>query len=179
MRLTAKPALAWGLTLVALAILISAAPQGQTPVASDFTLTSLEGKSTTLRQQRGKIVLLNFWATWCPPCRTEIPILMKLQASYGSSRLVVLGVAMDEEGAKVVSPFIQRERFALNRTTAPVNYPVLLGTDAVADAYHLDGLPMTVIIDSAGREVRRLEAGIEFDDVDRSIRSLLAGKSGK
>ena len=178
MSATAQRAIRLGLAPVALAMLLSSAPRAQTALAPDFSLKNLEGAATTIRQQHGKVVLLNFWATWCPPCRKEIPILMKLQATYGPRRLAVLGVAMDEEGSKVVVPFVQRERFALEGTPAPVNYPVLIGTDAVADAYHVDGLPMTVLIDSAGREVRRLEAAIEFDDIDRAIRSLLAGKSG-
>jgi len=179
MNATARAAIRLGLAPVALAMLLSSAPRAQTVLAPDFTLKNLEGVATTLRQEHGKVVLLNFWATWCPPCRTEIPILMKLQATYGPGRLVVLGVAMDEEGPKVVVPFVQRERFALGGTTAPMNYAVLIGTDVVADAYHVDGLPMTVLIDSAGREVRRLEAAIQFDDIDRSLRSLLGGKSRK
>ncbi len=179
MRPSAKPAIVSALMTTVLALLLSAVPRAQTIFAPELTLKNLEGKSMTLRQQRGKIVLLNFWATWCPPCRTEIPILMRLQATYGPGRLVVLGVAMDDDGSKAVVPFIQRERFALDHTIALVNYPILLGTNAVADAYHVDGLPMTVLIDGGGREVRRVEAAIEFDDIDRSIRSLLAGKSGK
>jgi thiol-disulfide isomerase/thioredoxin len=179
MSATATPTIRLGLAPVALAMLLSSAPRAQMVLAPDFTLKNLNGAATTLRQQHGKVVLLNFWATWCPPCRTEIPILMKLRAAYGPERLVVLGVAMDEEGSKVVVPFVQRERFALDRTTAPVNYPVLIGTDAVADAYHVDGLPMTVVIDSTGREVRRIDTAIEFDDIDRSIRSLLGGTSRK
>jgi thiol-disulfide isomerase/thioredoxin len=179
MSTSARPANVSGLVPIVLALLLSAVLKAQTAIAPPFTLKNLEGQATTLGQQHGKVVLLNFWATWCPPCRTEIPILMKLQATYGPGRLVVLGVAMDEEGPKVVVPFVQRERFALDGTTAPVNYPVLIGTDAVADAYHVDGLPMTVLIDRGGRNVRRIEATIEFDDIDRSIRSLLGGQSRK
>jgi thiol-disulfide isomerase/thioredoxin len=146
---------------------------------ADWTLKTVDGASTTLRQFRGKVVVLNFWATWCPPCRTEIPLLMKLQATYGPGRVVVLGIAMDEKGLKTVAPYVQHERFVLDHVMRPLNYPVLIGTDAVGDAYRVDGLPMTVIVDGAGREVRRIESAIEFDDVDHSIRSMLVGKSGQ
>lgn len=160
---------------LALATLLSAAVIAQRPLAPDFTLKGLDGSSSSLARLRGKAVVLNFWATWCPPCRTEIPALMKLRASYGADRLAVIGVAMDEEGAAVVAPFAQRERFALNGATAPLNYTVLIGTDAVGNAYRVDGLPMTVIVDRNGREVRRFESAITFEDVERSVRPLLSG----
>lgn len=96
-------------------------------------------------------------------------MLMKLQAT----RVVVLGVAMDEERRLVLGPFVQKARFALGRVMRPLNYPVLIGT-AAADAYGVEGLPMTVVVDGRGRQVRGIDAAIEFDDVDRSVRALLA-----
>ena len=160
-------------TLVLSALLSAAVVQ--TPLAPNFSLKALDGSSQTLRGLRGKVVILNFWATWCPPCRIEIPVLMRLQTRYGADRVAVIGVAMDEEGTAVVAPFVRRERFVLNGAMAALNYPVLIGTDAVGNAYHVDSLPMTVLVDRSGREVRRFESAIAFEDVNRSLQPLLSG----
>lgn len=90
--------------------------------APDFTLKNLEGRDVSLRQHRGRVVLVNYWATWCPPCRTEIPWLMELQGRF-RTQLVVLGVAMDEEGPRIVAPWVQRERFSMGQALRPMSYP--------------------------------------------------------
>lgn len=81
--------------------------------AMDFVVKDLENRDVTLSQFKGKVVLVNFWATWCGPCRIEIPWLMEFQQKYGFRGFTVLGVAMDEEGKSAVAPFVQRERFKL------------------------------------------------------------------
>jgi len=91
----------------------------------DFTLKDLEGHDESLGQFKGKIVLVNFWATWCGPCRIEIPWLMALQEKYGPQGFTVLGVAMDEE-ARALLLLLFKGAFQLGTDSQPVNYPILI-----------------------------------------------------
>lgn len=118
-------------------------PEKDRKPAPDFTLTDASGKPVALSALRGKVVLLNFWATWCHGCKTEIPWFIDFQRAYGKRGLVVLGVSRDDGGWKLVRPFISEKK---------VNYRMTIGTDAIAAEYGADkGLPVTLIIDKAGR----------------------------
>ncbi len=97
-------------------------PAGSRPQAPDFQLHDSKGRKRRLSEFRGKVVLLNFWATWCAPCLTEIPVLNGVHREYADRGFAVLGVAMDERGWAAVTPFLAERR---------VDYPVLLGTAAV------------------------------------------------
>ncbi len=111
--------------------------------APDFTLKDSDGKSVKLSDYKGKVVLLNFWATWCGPCKIEIPWFVEFEKEFKDRGFAVLGVALDEEGWEVVKPYI---------TARQVNYRVLLGTDEVAQSYGgVDALPSSYIIDREGR----------------------------
>jgi peroxiredoxin len=110
---------------------------------ANFTLTDLSGKNWTLKDLRGKVVLLNFWATWCPPCRKEMPDLETLYRRFGPQGLVILGVS-DEEAVKV-QPFIAQQK---------VTYPVLLDPGRkVNELFQIDGIPKTFIYDREGKIV--------------------------
>jgi len=111
------------------------------PDAPDFELKSVDGKVVRLRDYRGKAVVLNFWATWCVPCKEEMPWLIAYQKQYGPQGLIVLGISMDKS-KELVQPFAQK---------MAVNYPILLGNQAVADQYYVKGLPTSVFIDRNGR----------------------------
>jgi peroxiredoxin len=114
-------------------------------MAPDFTLNDASGNPVRLSQFRGKVVLLNFWATWCPPCKTEIPWFTEFQKTYADRDLVVLGVSFDEDGWKSVKPYMEENR---------MNYRVMIGNDDIARLYGgLDSLPTTLIIDRSGRIV--------------------------
>jgi peroxiredoxin len=109
----------------------------------DFALSDLSGHSWNMADLRGRVVLVNFWATWCPPCRKEIPSLQALAARFGPQGLVVLGIS-DEEAGKV-------ERFVREHT---VSYPVLLDPGrAVNTAFAIQGIPKTFVYDRTGRLV--------------------------
>src|ERR1700732_851509 len=102
----------------------------------DLTLKDLDGKNLSLAQLKGKVVLVNFWATWCEPCKYEIPELIEMQQKYGAKGFTVLGVAMDDEGRSVVAPFVEKERFEVKGgPSSGMNYPIVIGNDAAGDKF--------------------------------------------
>src|SRR5581483_11144880 len=111
--------------------------------APDFTLTDASGQYVKLSNYKGKVVLLNFWATWCGPCTLEIPWFEQFEQQYKSKGFEVLGVSMDEDGWSAVKPYMTEHK---------LNYRILLGDDSVSQLYGgLDALPTTFIIDRDGR----------------------------
>lgn len=111
------------------------------PDAPDFELKDLNGKTVRLQDFRGKAVALNFWTTWCVPCKTEMPWLNQFQKQYGKDGFVVVGIAMDHS-SRPVKNFIAK---------LGVSYLVLMGTQPVADQYQVKGYPLTFYIDRYGR----------------------------
>ena len=125
-------------------------PQGR-KMAPDFTLTDASGTPVKLSEFRGKVVLLNFWATWCAPCKLEIPWFVEFQRTYRDRDFVVLGVSLDEDGWKPVKPYIAAER---------INYPVMVGNAEISRLYGgLESIPTTLIIDKSGR-IAAIHVGI-------------------
>ena len=110
---------------------------------ADFTLQDLQGKPWTLKQLRGSVVLVNFWATWCPPCRKEMPDLEKLYQRFGKQGLVVL--AMSDEKAATVAPFSNQTKYT---------YPILLDPGSkVHERFHVQGIPVSLVYDRGGQLV--------------------------
>jgi len=139
--------------------------------APDFELTSLDGKRVKLSDFRGKAVLLNFWATWCSPCKVEMPWFVDLQKKYGSDGFVVLGIAMDDSEPSKIAEFASE---------MGVNYPVLLGTDKVSDDYgNVQFLPTTFYIDRDGRIVGKGTGLLARSEVEASVQKALASKSAE
>ncbi|HUN89878.1 MAG TPA: TlpA disulfide reductase family protein [Terriglobales bacterium] len=138
-------------------------------VAPDFTLATLDGKKVKLSDYRGKAVLLNFWATWCGPCKVEIPWFMELEKQYAPQGLVVIGVAMDDDGKTAVAKFAQEMK---------IDYPVLLGNDAVADQYGgVEGLPTTFYIDRNGKIVKKVAGLVSHGEIEDGIKAALNGSA--
>ncbi len=137
--------------------------------APDFSLKDANGTSVKLSDYRGKVVLLNFWATWCGPCKVEIPWFVEFQQQYKNKGFDVLGVAMDDEGWKAVKPFVEERK---------MNYRVVLGTDSVATAYGgIDSLPTTFVIDQNGKIASSHIGLVNKDDYLKEIQNLLSGKT--
>jgi len=136
----------------------------------DLRLTNLEGREISSSRWAGKVVLLNFWATWCPPCRREMPLLEQWQQTYGNQGLQVVGIAIDR--AEAVSDFLDDE---------PVTYPILLGDlDTVALSIGLGnptgGLPFTAVFSPAGRRVYSHTGELDSDLLEAEVRPLLRNR---
>jgi thiol-disulfide isomerase/thioredoxin len=125
-------------------------------VAPDFELPTLDGKNLKLSDLRGKAVLLNFWATYCGPCKVEMPWFVELQKEYGPQGFQIIGVAMDDASTEDIDKFAKE---------MGVNYPVLIGKDSVADSYGgVSVLPTTFFLDRDGKLIAR-----EFGLQSRSV----------
>jgi cytochrome c biogenesis protein CcmG/thiol:disulfide interchange protein DsbE len=148
-----------------------AAAGGPEPVVN---LKDLDGKDVTLADYKGKVVLVNFWATWCDPCLGEIPDLIQLQQKFGPRGFTVLGVAMDEEGKSVVAPFVEKQRFDVDGQKQAFDYPIVIGNGDVADKFGgLLGYPTSVLISRDGKQVKRITGPISTDEVSEEIQNLL------
>jgi thiol-disulfide isomerase/thioredoxin len=142
--------------------------------APNFTLKDLDGKDVSLSQFKGKVVLINFWATWCNPCYIEIPWLIEMQQKYGDKGFTVLGVSMDEEGKSEVAPFVAKERFNVNGQKLPMSYPILLGNDAMADKFGgLLGYPTSILVSRDGKVIKRITGLISYEEISKAIESQL------
>jgi thiol-disulfide isomerase/thioredoxin len=146
--------------------------------APPLVLKDLNDKQVSLQDYSGKVVLVNFWATWCDPCRTEIPWLIKLAQKYGDQGFVVLGVAMDDEGKKAVQPFVDKERFDVDGQKLPMNYPILIGDGDAADAFlggvgGIVGLPTSVLISRDGKRVHTTIGPVDPEKLERDVQGLL------
>ena len=134
-------------------------------VAPDFTLESLDGKSLRLSDLRGKAVLLNFWATWCGPCKIEMPWFVEMQNQYGSQGLQIVGVAMDDASKEDIAKFAK---------DMGVNYPILLGKEAVGDSYGgVPALPESFFIGRDGKVVDKIIGLKGKGEIEDSIKKAL------
>jgi thiol-disulfide isomerase/thioredoxin len=140
----------------------------------DLTLKDLDGKDVSLESLKGKVVLVNFWATWCEPCKIEIPELIELQQEYGPKGFTVLGVAMDDEGRSAVAPFVQKEKFDTDAGKSTMNYPIVIGNDAAGDKFGgLFGYPTSILLSRDGKQVKHITGIITRDDIVKSIQAQL------
>jgi peroxiredoxin len=135
--------------------------------APELALEDADGKQAKLMDYRGKVVVLDFWATWCHGCQQEIPWFAGFQREYGNKGLSVVGVSLDDEGWKVVRPFIK---------AAAVPYRIVLGNDSIAKAYAIGQMPDTFLIDREGRIAATYVGMVDKNDLETNIQKLLAQK---
>jgi len=139
--------------------------------APEFELVSLDGQKVKLSDFRGKAVVLNFWATWCAPCKTEMPWLVDLQKQYGPDGLTIVGVAMDDTDPQKIAQFASE---------MGVNYPVLLGTNKVSEEYgDVEYLPTTFYINRQGKIVGKVAGLVGKPEIEGDARKALDSDAGK
>lgn len=148
-------------------VLLAACTRSAPPdaaVASDFTLQDMNGMPVSLSDYRGKTVLLEFWATWCPPCRESVPGLERLHNAYKDKGLVVLAVSMDLDNWDGVRFFI---------SDRGITYRVLKGNDEVAALYQVRSIPMLLVLDKEGKITKRYLGFSGDDELEKDVRTLL------
>ena len=140
----------------------------------DVTFKSLDGQDVRLDGYKGKVVLVNFWATWCEPCQIEIPWLIEMQQKYSSKGFTILGVDVDDESNKDVSAYVSKEVFNVNGQKLPMNYTILRGNDAVADKFGgLLGYPTSFLISRDGKIVKKVQGLLDYEEITKAIESQL------
>ena len=138
---------------------------GGEATAPEWALPGLDGKTVQLSDFKGKVVVLNFWATWCPPCRREIPDLVALHNKYADQGVVVIGVSLDEGGAAVVKSFA---------TKSGIHYPLVMGDPQTAQAYGgISAIPTTFIISRDGKLAGSIEGGASLAGFEAAIKPAL------
>jgi cytochrome c biogenesis protein CcmG/thiol:disulfide interchange protein DsbE len=133
--------------------------------APDFTLPGANGAAVQLSRYHGKVVLLDFWATWCHGCKTEIPWYIEFSQKYKKDGLVVIGVAMDDDGWKLVKPFLKEKK---------MKYPVVIVNDDLAKRYSVTEMPVTLLIDRHGKIASSHTGVVDKDAFEGELRTLLA-----
>ena len=135
------------------------------PSAPDFTLPDLEGGQRSLSDYKDKVVFVNFWATWCPPCRAEIPYFIDLVSQYGDQGFVVLGIALDPREFEKVSPFVKQ---------MGINYPVVLDKNGVSNLYGgISSIPTTFVINRDGKVVDQIVGSRPKSEFEKIIKKWL------
>lgn len=142
-------------------------PAAQRKQAPELGLEDMVGKQTNLKDYRGKVVVVDFWATWCHGCLQEMPWFGEFQLRYGDQGLRVIGVSLDAEGWKVVKPFVAK---------AAVPYRIVLGNDASAQAYGIGNMPDTFLIDQEGRIAVTYVGMVDKNGLEKNIQKLLSQK---
>jgi len=134
--------------------------------APDLSLKTMDGQTLNLAEQKGKVVLVNFWATWCGPCRREIPDLVDLYSELKSDGLVIVGIAVDRDGEEVVKPFVEKQT---------INYPIVLDPDQSTEK-HFDamyGLPTTYVVSPEGKIVQRVTGIFPTEEMKPMLKEML------
>jgi len=145
----------------------SLSPANERKPAPEISLQDSSGKKVTLKKYRGKVVVLDFWATWCGGCKEEIPWFSDFERKYRGKGLAVVGVSLDEDGWKVVKPFL---------ATARIPYRIVLGNDGTAKQYGIQAMPDTFLIDRQGRIAATYVGVVDRENIEGNIRGLLASR---
>jgi thiol-disulfide isomerase/thioredoxin len=142
----------------------SLTPADARVAAPDFSARDSRGARVKLSGLHGRVVLLDFWATWCTGCKVEIPWYVEFQKKYASRGLRSIGVAMDDEGWSLVKPYLRQH---------PITYPIVLGAGTLGDAYGITNLPLTLRIDRRGRVAESHLGMVDKADWEAKIQQLL------
>ncbi len=154
-----------GLAMLLLSVSV-AEGKGEMPVMPEFSLSSaVDGKEVSSSDFEGQVLLVTFFATWCPPCRQEIPTLIKLQKKYAPKGFSVIGLSVDEKGPKVVVKLIEKEK---------INYPVLMSDSRTAKGFGgIAGIPTSFLVNRKGEIVKRYPGYVPLSLLEKDIKSEL------
>jgi thiol:disulfide interchange protein DsbD len=144
-----------------LAFLNTHAPE---TVEAGLPFKTLDGGAFDSSTVAGKVLVVNFWATWCVPCRKEIPSFNQMNKDLGPKGVAVIGVSLDEDGAEAVRPFLAKN---------PIDYLVALGSDAAKDKYQIGALPTTIVMDRTGKIVQKFEGFTQSEDIQKAVKQAL------
>jgi cytochrome c biogenesis protein CcmG/thiol:disulfide interchange protein DsbE len=140
-------------------------PDAERKSAPDFELKDATGAPVKLSSLKGKVVLLNFWATWCGPCEAEIPWFIEFQQKYKDRDFTVVGVSMDDDGWKSVKPYMEKHK---------MNYPLVIGNEQVSTLYGgIDSLPTTFVVDRTGKVATSHSGLVDKADYESEILKLM------
>ncbi|MGA2142678.1 MAG: TlpA disulfide reductase family protein [Brevinematales bacterium] len=158
-------ALSYALIIILLACCSQGKVKTADPGAKPIEGTDINGKGfISLKNYKGKAVLVNFWATWCPPCRMEIPDLIKLQDNY-KGRLIILGISVDQDGSKGVIEFSDQYK---------INYPVIMAEQSMIKDYGgIEAIPSTFLIDTNGNIVKKFIGEMSYSQYESEIKPYL------
>ena len=158
------------LLVILLAVIIagcSGGDEGQslTGGAPDFTLPAVDGSMVSMSDYRGKVILVEFWTTWCPTCKEMIPVLSKLHKKYSDKGLVILGVSLDKEGLKVLGPYVHEHQ---------VPYKILMGSRKTSNAFGgVSSIPVIYIVDREGRLVSKVIGYQSYGQLEKQVKKYL------
>lgn len=152
-------------TAVALMLSLSAVVAYAGDPAPNFVLKAADGTTIELHKLKGKVVLVNFWATWCPPCRAEIPGMMKVYDKYKAKGLEIVGISVDNGGWDDVRPWLEKH---------PINYPIVVGNGSLTQAYGgIRSIPTTFVVDRKGNIVEKHVGGLREEDFEKMVKKAL------
>jgi thiol-disulfide isomerase/thioredoxin len=153
-----------GLILLLLGVLLVVSARAADP-APNFTLQSQDGKTIELKKLAGKAVVVNFWATWCGPCRAEIPGMMKVYEKYRAKGLEIIGISLDRGGWDDVKPYLAKNK---------ISYPIVVAGQDLADAYGgIQGIPTTFFIDKKGNIVSKHVGSLTEEAFEKAVKGVL------
>lgn len=132
--------------------------------ASAFTLPSVDGSMVRLSDYQGKVIMVDFWATWCPPCQEMIPVLSKLHKRYSKEGLVILGISLDQEGLGILGPYVYENK---------IPYKILLGNDQLKRDFGVISIPTLFMIDREGRLVRKIMGYHSYGELESQLKKYL------
>ena len=139
--------------------------QGLSGGAPDFTLPAVDGSMVSMSDYSGKVILVDFWATWCPPCQEMIPILSKLHKKYSEKGLVILGVSLDKDGLGVLGTFVHENM---------IPYKVVMGDNRISNAFGgVSSIPTLYMVDREGRLVRKLTGYHSYNQLEEQVKKYL------